>query len=213
MIMPHKRKIIQDKIGPPTKTLAFTLIELFTVRKRKAFTLIELLVVVAVIGILATVVVVNISSAQKKARDAKRKSDLNAMKTALSLYYNDNNVYPSTGTAGGQENCWKWSMNNDSYTACTDKWSAFGASMQSYLPSLPNDPKKKGNVFYTGNYNYAYYSGDQKSYVMIMRLENQSDSDRCEHRQYNWSSGKLCPDDNGVNFNWTGTNYLYKLTN
>jgi len=33
---------------------------------KKAFTLIELLVVVAIIGILATIVVVNISGAQKK---------------------------------------------------------------------------------------------------------------------------------------------------
>jgi len=60
---------------------------------KKAFTLIELLVVVAIIGILATVVIVNVSSAQDKAKDAKVKADLNTVQTAASLYFNDNNSY------------------------------------------------------------------------------------------------------------------------
>ena len=52
---------------------------------KRGFTLIELLVVVAVIGLLATIVVASFTSAQKKARDAKRKSDLDAIKKALEL--------------------------------------------------------------------------------------------------------------------------------
>ncbi|PIS08253.1 hypothetical protein COT76_02470, partial [Candidatus Berkelbacteria bacterium CG10_big_fil_rev_8_21_14_0_10_33_10] len=52
------------------------------------FTLIELLVVIAIIGILAGVVVVNVGSAQAKARDAKRISDMKAIQTALEMYYN-----------------------------------------------------------------------------------------------------------------------------
>ncbi len=45
-------------------------------RKLKGFTLIELLVVVAIIGILSTVVVVNLSSSQNKARISKVKADI-----------------------------------------------------------------------------------------------------------------------------------------
>lgn len=53
----------------------------------KAFTLIELLVVIAIIGILATVVLVNLSSTRGRARDARRKSDLSNIRLALEMYY------------------------------------------------------------------------------------------------------------------------------
>jgi len=62
-------------------------------RKRRAFTLIELLVVVAIIGILATVVVVNVSSAQNKARDSKVKADIATIQSAAAIYYQDYNSY------------------------------------------------------------------------------------------------------------------------
>jgi len=61
---------------------------------KKAFTLIELLVAIAIIGILATVVVVNLSSSQKKARDARRLSDINQLDKALDIYYQQKGYYP-----------------------------------------------------------------------------------------------------------------------
>lgn len=45
-------------------------------RRKQGFSLIELLVAVAIIGIIATLVSVSLFSSLKKARDAKRKSDL-----------------------------------------------------------------------------------------------------------------------------------------
>ena len=47
-----------------------------TLNRRRAFTLIELLVVVAIIGLLASIVVINVNNARKKGRDARRLSDL-----------------------------------------------------------------------------------------------------------------------------------------
>lgn len=54
---------------------------------RKAFTLLELLVVIGIIGILVALGTVSYSTAQKKARDAKRKNDLKAIQNALEQYY------------------------------------------------------------------------------------------------------------------------------
>ncbi len=66
-------------------------------KKQKGFTLIELLVVIAIIGLLSTLAVVALNNARQKSRDAKRVSDVKQIQTALELYYNDANAYPTTG--------------------------------------------------------------------------------------------------------------------
>jgi prepilin-type N-terminal cleavage/methylation domain-containing protein len=67
---------------------------------KKAFTLIELLVVVAIIGILATVVVVNLSSSQGKARDSKVKTDLSTIANAAELTKLDTGAFYSSTVSG-----------------------------------------------------------------------------------------------------------------
>lgn len=61
---------------------------------KKGFTLIELLIVISIIGILSTLVYVNWANAQLKARDNKRKADLQAISGALTLYYTDSKHFP-----------------------------------------------------------------------------------------------------------------------
>jgi type II secretory pathway pseudopilin PulG len=52
------------------------------------------LVVIAIIGILASIVMVSLTTAKAKGRDAKRVSDLRSIQLALELYYNDNAKFP-----------------------------------------------------------------------------------------------------------------------
>jgi type II secretion system protein G len=63
--------------------------------KTKGFTLIELLVVIAIIGILSSVVLASLNTARRKARDAKRISDIKQLQLALEMYYDDNSNYPT----------------------------------------------------------------------------------------------------------------------
>jgi len=68
--------------------------------RTKAFTLIELLVVIAIIGILSTVVLINLSGTRKRARDARRQSDIANIKLAIESYYNDQTspAYPANSS-------------------------------------------------------------------------------------------------------------------
>ena len=62
--------------------------------QKTGFTLIELLVVIAIIGILTAIGLISINNAREKARDVKRKSDLNSVRLGLELYYDSFNMYP-----------------------------------------------------------------------------------------------------------------------
>lgn len=65
-------------------------------KTQTGFTLIEVLVVIFIIGILVSLLLSNILGARQRSEDLERKSELNQLKTALRLYYNDNQGYPDT---------------------------------------------------------------------------------------------------------------------
>jgi len=117
-----------------------------TINKRKGFTLIELLITIAIAGILATFVVSSFGSAQQKGRDARRKSDLDAVKKALELAKSDctgSNYYPVvTGTPTNNEN-----------TRFDALQTHLANTNLKYMNSVPDDPKNSGSYMYGYNTN------------------------------------------------------------
>ena len=62
--------------------------------KERGFTLIELMVVIVIIGLLTTIVVINVMPAQDKAMIQKAKTDVALLEQAVERYRLDNLAYP-----------------------------------------------------------------------------------------------------------------------
>lgn len=127
--------------------------------KRKGFTLLELLVVISIIGILVAMGTVSYSTAQKKGRDSKRKSDLKSIQNAMEECYSLDTAYPTTITGGAALTCtggaqvmtttpqdpksgdYSFTLAADSYAICADlegdgTWVAGGAACNFQITHL-----------------------------------------------------------------------------
>ncbi|MCC2981371.1 MULTISPECIES: type II secretion system major pseudopilin GspG [unclassified Sphingomonas] len=65
-------------------------------RKRNGFTLVELMVVIVIIGLLATIVALNVIPSGDTAKVQKAKADIATIEQALELYRLQQNSYPTT---------------------------------------------------------------------------------------------------------------------
>ncbi|MET3836006.1 general secretion pathway protein G [Brevundimonas sp. UYEF29] len=63
-------------------------------RRRAGFTLVELMVVIVIIGLLATVVAINVLPAQGKAMVGKARADISTLEQAIETYRLDNLTFP-----------------------------------------------------------------------------------------------------------------------
>ena len=148
--------------------------------RRKAFTLIEILVVVAIIGVLATIVAINLVGAEAKSRDGRRIADIKAITSALDIYYDQNNVYApdvaNLDTSKGQGG----SVSSIGGNA----WGAGGlkALETAYMGKLPVDPKNTGDYCYL--YEPAQFGGNPQfgvtcedgvpcAYMLSAKLESE----------------------------------------
>ena len=126
----------------------------FSIMKR-GFTLIEILIVLAIIGIMVTIASFGVQGAREAARDAKRKTDLENIKTSLELYFNDCRAYPTH--VGRQV---RSPLTGDgSSTRC--------ASVNVYMSDVPTDPLPSGR--------YYYFTPSTTNYVLCAALEEAPD--------------------------------------
>lgn len=70
-------------------------------RPANGFTLVELMVVIFIIGLLATVVVINVLPSQDRAMVEKARSDIATLSQALEMYRLDNLSYPTSAEGLG----------------------------------------------------------------------------------------------------------------
>ncbi len=139
-------------------------------KSKKGLTLIELLVVMAILGLLSTVAFSQYRTSQQKARDAKRKADLDNIARALEMYYNDNQSYP-TASLDGKIMGISWG---------SEFSKTYGTQTVIYMKELPKDP--------AANWHYCYESNGSY-YKLFAKLENNKDP------SYN-PSGYSCGGDN-----------------
>jgi len=127
--------------------------------KNKGFTMIELIVVIAIIAVLSGIVVGSVNQYQAKARDARRKGDMQQIIKALLLYQADNGCIPRT-FASTCPNAGGYSENNtggfdDSYINGFLTFLQTGGYMQRV-----KDPIEGSNYFYR----YYCYNQTEASY-------------------------------------------------
>ena len=94
--------------------------------------------VIAIIGLLASVVLLALNSARQKSRDAKRLADVRQIASALELYFNDNNSYPP----------------------------ALGSLTTTWLQSLPTFPGPADGCT-TASYSYAAAASNASTYQLV----------------------------------------------
>lgn len=144
------------------------------IKNAKGFTLIELLVVIAIVAILSVVVILTLNPAQllAQARDSNRISDLNTLKSALSLYLSD----VSSPDLGTDDRCYVHASSGITSVTCGTRHttsaivtstgqgvnSATEGSTGNWLPvnfslvsggapigNLPKDPSNTTSFFYS----------------------------------------------------------------
>lgn len=131
----------------------------------RGFTLVELLVVITIIGILIGLSAFGLAGARESSRDARRKADMELIRSGLELYRSDCNTYPVA----------TWTTNWPSQiTGATNPPSPLPSSCipTNVYINIPLDPASPSR-------NYSYVSSDGKTFELCASLEQNTSSISC----------------------------------
>lgn len=152
------------------------------------FTLIELLVVISIISLLSSVVLSSLSGARTNARDARRKSDLEQVRTALEMYYNDHGHYPKKG-----------SCTDPNFIDDQSQCPASVLTNGGYMQSFPLDPKWGDNGSEEWGKDYEYHARDGgQNYILRTAFEGTLE------RTHDYPNGTACPTSEHETCSWWG---------
>ena len=110
--------------------------------KSDGFTLIELLVVISIMVILIGLSAFGLQQARLSARDGQRKADLETIRTGLSFYKADCNVYPTPAATTSKLS-----------TTLVGNTTICSGSANTYIQKVPSDPVTANNYFYSSSAN------------------------------------------------------------
>ena len=124
--------------------------------KKKGFTLIETLVVIAILGIIATIVIVSLLGARDKARDSKRKAEISQIGRFLTI------------------SCYLPDAGNGTYDLIdvAQELLAKNPQYQTYFKVIPRDPKTGTDT--ESKYMYIVSDNGNKC-ALYANLENEKE--------------------------------------
>ena len=135
-----------------------------TAHTSKGFTLIEILVAATIIAVLSVVGVASYTRINMRSRDAKRKSDLEQVRSALEMYRVDNTFYPGSSTG---------------FNPLSTDLEVLVSADPPYMPSMPTDPKPQSNDYYYSPLVPMGTPTRYYGYCICAKLENNSGSGTC----------------------------------
>ena len=125
---------------------------MFSVNKNKSFTIIELLIVIAIIGLLSSIFFTTMKGAKARANDAKRKQELDSIRKALELYWQEYEHYPPESLCTDSSvGCTSCGCANDNFPNGKD-WDANSDLRilvnEGFLGAVPVDPINDSSYYY-----------------------------------------------------------------
>lgn len=126
----------------------------FVSHRPRGFTLVEVLFVAAIVAILSSVVVMNISESRERSRDVQRKSDIENLQLALRLYKDAESGYPTFAEG-----------------AVVGDGEAFDAALAEYLTGTIRDPLGRGEYQYYYDSDYTCNTGESHVVLVAQTME------------------------------------------